>query len=145
MTPVVHRNILLLGRTLTGKSTLKSVLVDPTTMAKGIYPWLEGGDPHIESFNVHSEQIVLNIIDTPGMFERCSDADLKRSNEAILQTMKVFIQRAVTELHVICFCIAVIDGLNSDDIKSIRLLYEYFGENIKRISCLIVTRCENEI
>lgn len=64
---VEHRNIILIGRTRTGMSTVKALLIDPTTVSAE--PVLKPGtrDLLLQSLHLNDCRIVLNIIDTPGL------------------------------------------------------------------------------
>jgi hypothetical protein len=88
--------------------------------------------------------MVLNIIDTPGLFERGgSEIDL-RDNDTILRTISFCMNMEITKFHVICYCIAITNGINAEDIKSLELLIEHFGRNLADNSCLIITHCESK-
>ena len=144
VTPVNQRNVMLIGRTRTGKSTIKSLLVDPTVVPDDLA--LKSGTrvPLFESFHVKDKDIVLNIIDTPGLFEHSSNQVDIRDNKAILQTIQLCVNREITKFHVICFCISITTGINETDIESLKLLVNFLGNGISGNSCLIVTRCESK-
>ena len=144
VTPADQRNIMLLGRTRTGKSTIKSLLVDPTVVPDDMTLKSGTKDPLFESFHVRDNQIVLNIIDTPGLFEHSNNQVDIRDNETILRTIKICANREITKFHVICFCVAITAGINEQDIQSLKLLVDFLGKGISRNSCLIITRCESK-
>jgi GTPase Era involved in 16S rRNA processing len=138
----IQKNIMLIGRTRTGKSTIKMLLVDPTTVPNDLTLKSGTKDPLFESFFVDDNHIVLNIIDTPGLFEHgTSELDI-RDNNTILSTIDLCANREITKFHVICFCVAITNGINQEDIESLQLLVQFLGSEISRNSCLIVTRCE---
>ncbi|CAF1351387.1 unnamed protein product [Rotaria magnacalcarata] len=138
------RNIMLIERTRTGKSTIKSLLVDPTVVPTDLTLKSDSRDPLFETFHVSDNKIVLNIIDTPGLFEHGDDEMKLRDNDAILNTIEVCVNRGITKFHVVCFCAAVTAGLNREDIDSLRLLVKFLGDEISKNSCLIITRCESK-
>ncbi|CAF4853478.1 unnamed protein product [Rotaria socialis] len=138
------RNIMLIGRTRTGKSTIKSLLVDPTVVPTDLTLKSDSRDPLFETFHVSDNRIVLNIIDTPGLFEHGDDEMSIRDNDAILNTIEVCVNREITKFHVVCFCAAVTAGLNREDIDSLKLLVKFLGDEISKNSCLIITRCESK-
>ncbi|CAM4766700.1 unnamed protein product [Rotaria magnacalcarata] len=138
------RNIMLIERTRTGKSTIKSLLVDPTVVPTDLTLKSDSRDPLFETFHVSDNKIVLNIIDTPGLFEHGDDEMKLRDNDAILNTIEVCVNRGITKFHVVCFCAAVTAGLKREDIDSLRLLVKFLGNEISKNSCLIITRCESK-
>jgi hypothetical protein len=99
-------------------------------------------DPLFESFFVDDNHVVLNIIDTPGLFEHGTNQVDIRDNNTILSTIDMCANREITKFHVICFCTAITNGINQEDIASLQLLVDFLGPEISRNSCLIVTRCE---
>jgi GTPase SAR1 family protein len=145
MTQVQHKNILIIGRTRTGKSTIASMLVDPTYVPKDLTLKADTKEPQFRSFHLQQQRIVFNVIDTPGLFERGNTEVDIRDNEKILETIGKCINMEITKFHVICFCVSVSNGINSEDIKSLELLIEYMGEGISNNSCLIITHCESKI
>lgn len=141
-TCVEQRNIILIGRTRVGKSTIKSLLVDPTSKPEELTLRSGTRDPSIESFCMRHHHTVLNIIDTPGLFEHCCKDFDPRDNDTIMKTIELCATRGVTKLHAICFCLSISCGINAEDIKSIKLLCEFFGNETSANSYLIITRCE---
>jgi predicted GTPase len=69
-------------------------------------------DPVFESYHVKDNQVVLNIIDTSGLFERSNNEIDIRDNETILKTIGICINREITKFHVVCFCVAITEGIN---------------------------------
>ena len=79
-----QRNILLIGCSRTGKSTIKSLFVDPSVIPDDLSLREETKrEPVVESFHVSEKHIILNIIDAPSLFE----LDTKKS---IFVTIKRF-------------------------------------------------------
>jgi GTP-binding protein EngB required for normal cell division len=144
LTEANQRNIMIIGRSRTGKSTIKSLLVDPTVVPDQMTLKSGTRDPDFKSFYIDDNKIVLNIIDTPGLFER-SDSKLDiRDNDTILKTIEMCINREITKFHVICFCVAITVGINEQDMQSLTMLAEFLGPQVQSNSCLIVTRCETK-
>jgi septin family protein len=177
---VIPKNIMLIGRTRTGKSTIQNVLVDPrkigaesTLYAQTRYAEfqsyiVEGSVAKLDQQPVptHTEDTnrqvddqetstdlensregavtVLNIIDTPGLFEHAASAEDIQDNTAILKTIETCIRREITKFHLVCFCASFESGINDQDIASLKLLVEFLGKDISKNACLIVTRCESK-
>jgi hypothetical protein len=145
MQRVYHKNILIMGRTRTGKSTIASMLVDPAYVPKDLTLKADTKEPQFRSFHLQQQRIVFNVIDTPGLFERGNAEVDILDNEMILQSIGACINMEITKFHVICFSVSLSDGINSEDIKSLELLIEYMGEGISNNSCLIITHCESKV
>ena len=139
-----HKNIMLIGRTRTGKSTIKSLLVNPTTVPDDLTLKSGTRDPLFESFHVEEKKITLNIIDTPGLFERGHQHDEIRDNETIMRTIQMCVNLEITKFHVIGFCISLTSGINTEDIESLKQIIKYIGEDLTNNSCLIITHCESK-
>ncbi len=61
-------------------------------------------EPQFQAFYLEHDNVVLNVIDTPGLFERSSNEMDLRDNEAILKTIGFCINLQITSFHAICFC-----------------------------------------
>ena len=207
MSKSVQRNIVLLGRTRTGKSTIKTMLFNPMVVAEKQSLLSVTKDPVLDTLHVAmrnnghinqsssndanetkqydeeddhatktsfdedgstdessdeddsidessngntttnevSEDLVLNIIDTPGLFERGTDKLDSRDNKIIMQAIDTCVNREITKFHVICFCVALPSGINQEDIQALKILLETIGKKISSNACLIITHCETKI
>ncbi|CAF1433573.1 unnamed protein product [Adineta steineri] len=101
-------------------------------------------DPQFSSFFVADKQLVLNIIDTPGLFERGNKSGDLRDNNTIMDAIAACINNEITKLHMVCFCVAVCNGINQEDIDSIIALKNFLGETVTENACLIITHCESD-
>ena len=141
---VEQKNILLIGRTRTGKSTIKKVLVDPTQVADEMRLAAQTRAATFESFIIDDDAMVLNIIDTPGLFERGASSMDLMDNKTILKTIEQCVAREITKFHLICFCASFEAGINDEDVKAIKLLTEFLGPEVSQSACLVITRCESK-
>jgi hypothetical protein len=144
MKTVQHINILIIGRTRTGKSTIKSLLVNPTTVPNDLTLKSGTKDPQFQAFHLQDKDSVLNVIDTPGLFERSNNEIDIRDNETILNTIKMCANMEITKFHAICFCVSLVAGINREDIVSIEALIKFLGKKTSKNSCLIITHCESK-
>jgi hypothetical protein len=145
MRPIENKNIMIIGGTHTGKSTVASMLVDPTHVPKNLTLKADTKEPQFRSFHLQQENIVFNIIDTPDLFKPRNQEVDAEENRMISETIGTCINMDIIKLHVICFCVSLINGINTADLKSLELLMEYLGEGISKNSCLIITHCESKI
>jgi septin family protein len=87
------RNVLILGRSRSGKSTIVGVLKDPTFGAENLSIFASKSGPTLLSFsmkNIDDEKgsvYALNIIDTPGLQEQSMENESVRNDESILQSV----------------------------------------------------------
>ena len=144
MKKVKTNNIMIIGRARSGKSTIKSVILDPTIVPDELTLKCGTRDPVIESFHIADIDATLNIIDTPGLFERGGEEDSLRDNDAILTTIEKCANMEITSFNVICFCVSITAGINGEDVRSIELFMKFLGDEISSNSCLIITRCESK-
>lgn len=152
-------NIILIGRSRAGKSTVRKTLIDPMSKSVQLHLYAETKDVDLASLQVDqmsdrppsaeqsrynaNNRFILNIIDTPGLFEIKKDVDVARDNDQLLMTIRNGLTRIGTSYHYICFCISIIDGIRQEDLETLDNVLHYFGmaKFIEHI-CIIITRCE---
>ena len=138
------KNIMIIGRTRTGKSTIQTLLTDPTKVSDEMTLKSGTKDPQFRSFHVQEQGVVLNIIDTPGLFERSNVEGDIRPNEAIMKGIELCANMEITKFHVVCFCVAITTGINSQDVEALQALIKFLGDEITNNSCLLITHCESK-
>ncbi len=137
-------NILLIGRSQVGKSTLIEVLRDPNFSATrtGISQTREPSCKQLTMSSEGGETYTLNIIDTPGLHEVRQDLNETRTNEQLLALLRnIFTSGQVRALNVICF-VSVVGKTYQNDVDTFKSLIDFFGERFKSISALILTHCD---
>jgi len=147
------RNIIFLGRTRSGKSTALGVLKDPFEFTKQCSLFSQTKDPFLFSFtmefNPEGKEGVnynINIMDTPGLFERRSskETDDARNNEMIKSIIFKCLEFEITKIHALFFVCSFESGINTEDVQSILEMNKLFGGGNKTFS-LLVTRSETKI
>ncbi|CAF1666021.1 unnamed protein product, partial [Adineta ricciae] len=136
-------NILLIGRSQVGKSTLIEALRDPnfSAMRTGISQTREPSYKQLTMTSEDGKDYTLNIIDTPGLQEVRQDPDETRTDEQLLTLFRnVFSSGKIRDLNVIAF-VSVIGRTHQNDIETFKSLIDFFGERFKAISTLILTHC----
>ncbi|CAF0972057.1 unnamed protein product [Rotaria sordida] len=135
----IERNILLLGSTKSGKTTLVEVLADPRYRPP--YQRLGLSQNQLATKKKikcsTSTHFTLTIVEIPGnMLDK--EQDLAKINETCIEL-------GVTQFHYICVCTSFENGISDKDIKLFERLIKHFGEaSIKPYLSLIVTRCESK-
>jgi hypothetical protein len=139
---VSQKNILIIGRTRTGKSTIQNLLVNPMAVPTDISLVSETREPSFRSFMLPKVKLLLNIIDTPGVYERHNDESMRRSEEIILASITKCVNAEITKFHMACFAFSMGAGIQKDDIEALKLFINHLGPDVSENSCLIITRCE---
>jgi len=139
------RYILLIGRTRTGKSTLKEMLTNPAGLTTTLNLHSETRNPEFQMLTVvyEGKLTTLAIIDTPGLFERSNnDKTNIRDNAHIISLIKLFVNLEITKIHVIFFVIRLESGIHDEDIKACLEFKDYI-ENFQNNCALLITGCES--
>jgi hypothetical protein len=133
----IERNILLLGCTKSGKTTLKNILIDPRYQPEALLLCSSTVQQMTLDQPYDIGRLKLNIVDVPSrMIDQTSDLD---------QINKTCIDFGIAAFHLICFCVSVNIGINKQDIELFKRLIEHFNDKkINRNLGLIVTRCESK-
>lgn len=136
-----QRNILLIGRSQIGKSTLKSVLADPTQILDQSQSYVQTEFPLFEQYSVNGMDMIVNFIDTPGLFQQTKNLP---DNTTLMTLIDGYIRSKVTQLHFVCFCISMEMKVNNDDLQIVQKFFDYLGPEIRKNACLIITKCESK-
>ena len=139
-------NVLLIGKSQTGKSTIARTLADPRVAVKG-RGFSETREPTFTALSFiddrTNETFVLNVIDTPGLREKRLNHDESREDEEILKLAVLFIKKNITYLNVVCFVSKI--GLTHDsDIEVFSALIKFLGIKYSSNSLLILTNCDQK-
>ena len=138
-------NILLVGRSQVGKSTLIESLKDSaySSSRTGISQTREPSYKQLTlTSNDDGQQYTLNIIDTPGLREIRHDPNETSSDEQLLDLMrKLFDDGRVRSLNIIAF-VSKMGYTHQNDIDTFKSLIDFFGPQFSSISVLILTHCD---
>lgn len=148
-----HKNVVLFGRTRSGKSAfLKTLGKDFLPPPMKIYSSTR--DPELKSViysfkqNDKIETIQLKVLDTPGFYE---NSQINRSNETLLNLTidksKTFFKgkEAFENINVILIFLSA-DGIKEEDLQSIETVYKNIYKQGYSKDCkpiFVITRSEN--
>jgi GTP-binding protein EngB required for normal cell division len=139
-----QRNILLIGRSRTGKSTFKNVLTDPTWIADSLKPYSQTEFPSFDQYSITGTDILINFIDTPGLFQRTQTSSSSPDNQTIMQLIDGYIRSKITQLHFVCFCVSMETNVTTEDLHTVQQFFDFLGPEIRKNACLIITKCESK-
>ena len=133
-----ERNILLLGRANSGKTTLRRMLRDPTRVSDEMSLLAKSGVRENETINYGKRALQLNIVDTKGPSGReASEDDFKNIHQSIVES-------GITTFHLICYCLSIEAGIRQQDITTLKNIIKFYTEGLKQHLCIIITRCESK-
>ena len=135
----VHRNVLLIGPSKSGKTTLRHMLLNPKYVPEELS--LRSSSETISNYEKNvcplSSRVTLNIVELPASMIS-STSDLSEIN---VECARLLAQ----DFHLIAFCVSFAAGIDGTAVNSFTRLINHFGEEtISRHLCLIVTRCESK-
>jgi len=137
------RNILMVGRTRTGKTQAIRTLKGVQFTAKPLEIFSETEKVDFRSFSLSGDKglnYTFNIIDTPGLAEVKPDGIEERDDEKILETISECLKNEIVRLNCIIFFCTLNLGVNDTDVVVMEKLLKYFGNKVNIAVC--VTRSE---
>lgn len=140
------RNVILVGVTRAGKTTLLKVLQNPSYVDTKMASMVSGTvNAHLHTFcakKPDGSYLSINIVDTPGLFEIGGADKTARDNSQITSVIMDCLQNELTKIHRVFFCFSEKLGLTAPNVESIKLLLQKYPAFQGKCS-LIVTMCEN--
>jgi len=136
------RNVLLLGSTSGGKTTLKNMLINLKTIEGEYSAFSKTREPFMETFicDINNENLSINIIDTSGLFEKRKNEKTRTADE--IQTVIIdCVQREITNINIVLFVFAYSSIIRDQDKDSIKIFLQLYP-NLRKSSYIIFTRCE---
>lgn len=132
----VNRNVLLIGPTKSGKTTLAHTLRDPRYIPADMSLRSSTEVTPIPYPTIYPDlnPIELNIIELPATI-MSETRDLFAINQ----------ECADLEVHLVCLCASFDAGIDGYTVQSFERLIKHLGrEQLKHNLCLIITRCESK-
>lgn len=146
LTEYINRNVLILGSSRAGKTTLIGVMKDPTYQGKQMSLFSDTPQPRFHKFTLEdadsSQVYSMNVIDTPGLKEVKQEDEKARSDEDILKMVSFCLKNELKEIHVLVAVVSFSSGITKADIDSIRQIIDLFRhESLKTILCVTRSEC----
>jgi len=138
-------NILLLGKSGQGKSTILKILQNPKESVVTTR-FSQTREAYLRSLAVMGSKsnFVLNIIDTPGLFEVRSENETSRSNDELLNLAWKCLEKSVTKLHAIVVVYRY-GRITQEDLNAIRVLKGFLQDSFPHNVIVAITGVEKLI
>jgi len=137
-------NVLLMGKTKNGKSTLLKTLISPRfRCAQSFYS--QTRNPHIVKLcgTFHNnESLQVTILDTPGLKEHLSEKTIQRADEVLFDLVIKCIFNGITSLNLICLVYRA-GNMTPEDVQVLESIIDHFPESFKDITALIITHADH--
>jgi hypothetical protein len=141
----ITHNLLLMGKTRTGKTTVAKVLENPYYIPPDARLFSETNEVtiHPVATTINYENIIycFNVIDTPGMFDRVKKRGSSLSNERIKAAIDTCMTQDVTNIHLFAFVINLHSNVDAEDIEAMIFVKNHYPL-LHQYVCLLVTHCE---
>jgi len=142
------RNVMIVGKSRSGKSTAVGVLKDPTHEAETMSIFAESSGPRFQSFSLSDTKddavnYILNIIDTPGLHEEGRPGDVERTDESILKSISFCLKNEITKIHMLVICVSAFQGLAKEEVAVFtQYIDAFYHKDVPIVIC--VTRAEGK-
>jgi len=139
------RNILIVGKTRSGKSTLVKMLKDPYYIPKNYSIFSKTRDAKFYTFTIskvdNEKQYTFNFVDTPGLKEFKENPEESRSDDIIIDAITQCLKNEIVYMNSIILCASFESGLDPRDIESFGTFMRLFASE-SMVFTVCVTRTE---
>lgn len=138
------RNIILIGRTRTGKSTIADVVNDIAFVSKPPELYSETRTVQFKTISTDTKDNIwyyFNFIDVPGFFDISINGKDKLSNEKIKSYLQECMTKNITNIHMFAFVFNLAGGINDRDIDTMIFVKTAYP-NLAKYMALVITHCE---
>jgi GTP-binding protein EngB required for normal cell division len=142
--PSVDRNIVLIGRTRTGKSTLVNVINDIFYVASAHELYSRTQKIEFQTISTDTQDGIwyyFNFIDVPGFFDIGLRVDEKLTNKSIASYLQDCMGKDITNIHMFAFVLNLAGGINERDLETmlfVKTQYPY----LSKYMALVITHGE---
>ena len=137
-------NILLIGRTQTGKSTLVTSIINPqsATASSGYSDTRRATMHKLILYNNNKKQLYqLNIIDTPGLKDVPDPSEKKIDDDTILDLVKLCLKENIAKLNFVGL-VSQAGQTHMHDVEVFNNVLDFLGDEISNITMMILTHCD---
>jgi len=138
------RNVLVIGKTKVGKSTLINVIKSLKNYTEEMKMFSQTEHPYLTTLVMSDDEkkdnFTINIIDTPGFKEVKSIGSVARSDETLSSLIITLLKYEITKLNLVIMCYSPELGIDDNDVKILEDVCNMFGDDITIIVC--ITRSE---
>lgn len=144
--PVQKRNVIVLGKTGTGKSTVANKIAGDNNF--DIAKTLKSATSKVSHCEATTQDPKSNIrydfkiIDTIGLFD--TSIDDKKNNDQIMKEIKEYLNDVIPEGITLVLFIFRQGRYTQEEQETFKFITENFRGDISEISALVITNCENE-
>ena len=137
-------NILFVGRSQAGKSTLLATLLNPQQAVQG-RGFSVTKEPQVQAFILNDEHTnnayTINVIDTPGLREKRIDNLQSRGDEEIIRLARHCISNQITYLNIVIY-VTVAKRTHELDAEAFESINKFLGDDFDTSSLLVLSHCE---
>ena len=145
---MARRNVLVIGKTGAGKSTVANKIIGKNVFTVGRS--VESSTSVNSHYDVlvvdqrNRKEYAIRMIDTIGFEDTGNENRTRTSNKEIIESVKDYFQTHTPEgLHLIIFVYRK-GRFTLEEKKVFEFIIEKFEANIKPLSALVITYCDNE-
>ena len=141
---IKERNILIVGRSRSGKTTLVNSIEDVCQVGEYGSIFFSTREPKLQTTDL--SEYKFRVLDTPGLCEHAPKGQTTRDNKEIVRLIKEkaeehFGGEGFEEVDTVIMTFTVDDGFNSNDIVSLKAFLPELPAHAKKI--LVITHAES--
>jgi len=141
------RNIIMLGRSGSGKTTAIGVFKDPCSLPRPQSLFSDTVGARFQSFSLddfdRKVKFSVNIVDTPGVGEVKPMGENARSDEAIIETIKYCLKNEITKIHTLLIFASFGERISPSDKSAFKIYLDMFYDQKVSIA-FCITKSEGK-